>query len=288
MKPIVIPKSYNYIAAFLTFSCNLRCSFCINDFESKARGAKKRLLSGQEWIEGLNRIISRSDLPITLQGGEPTLHKNFVHIANNIKPELNIDVLTNLRDEKLFIDGIDPRRIKRDAPYASIRVSYHPEQMNLDDLVTKVLRMQNLGFSVGIWGVMHPSQKKKIKVAQKICQDKGIDFRTKEFLGECDGKLYGQYRYTEAVSKIVRKSVFCKTSELIIGPTGHVYRCTGDVYENRDNIGHILDPAFQIEDNFRPCGWFGHCNPCDIKIKTNRFQEFGHSSVEINFKDQQV
>lgn len=283
MKPIVIPESYNYIAVFLTFSCNLRCSFCINDFETEARNKKRPALSGEDWVRGLNRIVSRPDLPVTLQGGEPTLHKNFADIVNSINLRLNIDVLTNLRDEKIFIDNIDPRRLKRDAPYASIRVSYHPEQMNLDDLVTKVLRMQNAGFSIGIWGVMHPNQKKKIKAAQKICKDKGIDFRTKEFLGEHDSKLYGQYRYAEAVSKIVRKSVFCKTSELIIGPTGHIHRCTADVYENRENIGHILDPAFQIEDNFRPCGWFGHCNPCDIKIKTNRFQKFGHSSVEIKF-----
>ena len=286
MKPIIIPESYNYIAVFLTFACNLRCSFCINDFDKRARDIKRRLLSGKEWVEGLNRIVSLPDLPVTLQGGEPTLHKDFAYIVNNIKPELNIDVLTNLRDEKIFIGNIGPSRLKRDAPYASIRVSYHPEQMNLDVLLIKVLRMQNAGFSIGIWGVMHPSQKKKIKAAQKICKDKGIDFRTKEFLGEHNGKLYGQYRYPEAISKKDGNSVFCKTSELIIGPTGHIYRCTADVYENRENVGHILDPNFQIEDKFRNCDFFGHCNPCDIKIKTNRFQQFGHSSVEIKFKDQ--
>lgn len=285
MKTIVMPESYNYIAVFLTFACNLKCSFCINNFERYARSAKRKLLSGKEWVEGLNRIISKPDLPITLQGGEPTLHKDFIYIVNNIKPELNIDVLTNLRDEKIFIDNINPDRIKRDAPYASIRISYHPEQMNLGNLVNKTLAMQNAGFSVGIWGVMHPNQKIKIKTAQKICKSKGIDFRTKEFLGEHGGKLYGQYRYPGAVSQKFRKNVFCKTTELIVGPTGHIYKCTADVNENREAIGHILDTDFQIEDKFRPCDWFGHCNPCDVKLKTNRFQIFGHSSVQIQFKD---
>lgn len=288
MKPIIIPESYNYIAVFLTFACNFKCSFCINDFDKKTRDVSRGLLSGKDWVIGLNRIISRSDLPITLQGGEPTLHKDFVYIVNNIKPELNIDVLTNLRDEKIFIDNINPDKIKRDAPYASVRVSYHPEQDQLGNLVEKVLNLQNTGFSVGIWGVMHPSQKKEIKIAQKICKDKGIDFRTKGFLGEHNGKLYGQYRYPEAVSKKSKNNVLCKTTELIIGPTGDVYRCTADVYENREPVGHILDPDFQIEDKFRPCAWFGYCNPCDIKIKTNRFQQFGHSSVKIKFKDQKV
>lgn len=30
MKEIIIPDSYNYIAVFLTLSCNYRCSYCIN------------------------------------------------------------------------------------------------------------------------------------------------------------------------------------------------------------------------------------------------------------------
>ena len=35
----------------------------------------------------------------------------------------------------------------------------------------------------------------------------------------------------------------------------------------------------------RPCDVYGHCNPCDIKVKTNRFQEFGHTSVQIEFPE---
>ena len=49
----------------------------------------------------------------------------------------------------------------------------------------------------------------------------------------------------------------------------------------RAAIGHILDESFVIEDIFRPCRAFGLCNPCDIKVKTNRFQQYGHTSVEI-------
>ena len=39
--------------------------------------------------------------------------------------------------------------------------------------------------------------------------------------------------------------------------------------------------SIQIDGKFRPCEVYGHCNPCDIKVKTNRFQVFGHTSVEI-------
>jgi hypothetical protein len=280
MKPVKIPEDYNYIACFLTLACNLDCSFCINTFGET--GSAKKHLSGKEWVRGLNRIISRDDLPLTLQGGEPTLHKDFIYILNNLKPELNIDILTNLQfDEGELIRRVDPERIKRDSPYASIRVSYHPEVMELEPLVKKVCKLQGAGFSVGIWGVTHPVQSEQILEAQERCKALGIDFRTKEFLGEYQGRLYGTYRYEGACEKISKKRVLCKTTELIIGGDGSVYRCHSDLYEGRAPVGNILDPGFGIEEVFRVCDFFGHCNPCDVKVKTNRFQRFGHTSVEI-------
>jgi len=282
LPPIKMPENYNYIAVFLFMGCNLHCSYCINNYE--AGKYLKQIMNGDDWIKALNRIESRDDLPITLQGGEPSLHPDFIKIINNVKKELHIDILTNLQfDVDKFIKEVDPNRLKRNAPYASIRVSYHPEQMKLEPLIEKVLKMQNAGFSIGIWGVLHPVWEKHILEAQKICKEKGIDFRTKEFLGEYNGKIYGTYKYPDAVSKKIRKTVLCKTTELIIGPTGHIYKCHSDLYERRAPIGHILDPEFQIEDIFRECSWYGHCNPCDIKVKTNRFQIYGHTSVEIKF-----
>ncbi|TAN44516.1 MAG: radical SAM protein [Nitrospirae bacterium] len=282
MKPIIIPESHNYIAVFLTLACNLRCSYCINRFE--AGNFKKGHISGEEWVKGLNRIVSRPDLPVSLQGGEPSLHPDIFYILNNIKPELNIDLLTNLQfDIDAFMSNVSPDRIKRDAPYASIRVSYHPETMQLQPLVDKVLKMMKAGYSIGIWGVMHPKQEAEILRAQEYCKSLGIDFRTKEFLGEYEGKQYGTYRYEGSCDKKGRKNVMCKTTELIIGPTGGIYRCHSDLYEGRQPIGNITDPEFEIEDKFRPCADFGHCNPCDVKLKTNRFQIFGHTSVEVEF-----
>jgi len=281
MKQIKIPETYNYIAVFLTFACNLKCDFCINRFESDPETTKRKPLTGKEWVTGLNRIISRPDLPITLSGGEPTLHKDFTFIANNTRPDLTIDVLTNLRDEQMFLKHIEPGRLKRKAPYASIRVSYHPRQMERDSLMEKVLKMQKAGFSIGIWGIMHPEQKNEIRLMQKLCKQKGIDFRTKEFLGEYRGRIYGTYRYPDSISKQTRGERFCKTTVLVVGPEGSIYRCHADLYEHREPIGHILNPDFRIEDKFRFCTWYGHCNPCDIKTKTDRFQHYGHCSVKI-------
>lgn len=280
LTPIIIPPHYNYVAAFLTLACNLKCSYCINNYGDI--GAAKSRLSGEDWVRGLNRIVSRDDLPITLQGGEPSLHKDFIYILNNLKPELKIDILTNLQfDADEFIKKVDPNRIKRDAPYASIRVSYHPQVMELKPLAGKVLKLQKAGFSIGIWGVLHPSQEQVIRDAQRYCTDMGIDFRFKEFLGEYDGQMFGTYKFEGACDKKFEKTVLCKTTELIMGSEGGVYRCHSDLYEGRPNVGLITDPNYRLEDIWRRCDYYGRCNPCDIKVKTNRFQIFGHTSVNI-------
>jgi len=285
MEPVVIPESYNYIAVFLTLGCQLNCSFCINNYETKATlNLRGKMIDGSQWIAGLNRIISRTGLPVTLQGGEPLIHPGFVEIVNGIKPDLEIDVLTNLYDirfVKKFLKT-NPERIKRDAPYASIRVSYHPEEMEADLLMENVLDLQSKGYSVGVWSVAYPAQMERIEEVKKLFLGAGIDFRLKEFLGEYKRRMYGHYRYKGACDKKFRKYVLCKTTELIIGPDGSVYRCTSDLYEGRESIGSILNPDFHIEDEFRQCDYYGHCNPCDIKLKTDRLQRLGHSSVEIN------
>ena len=284
MKPLIIPKSYNYIAVFLSLSCNLKCSYCINHYGES--NLPKGHLSGRDWVRGLNRIESRDDLPITLQGGEPSLHKDFIYILNNIERSLNIDVLTNLQfDENRFMRDIHPDRIKRNAPYASIRVSYHPEVMDLDPLLEKTLELLRNGYSVGIWGLAHPNNEKLNEEAKRKCSELGIDFRLKEFLGKFNDRLYGTYFYKGSVENTLRQNVLCKTTELIIGPNGMIYRCHGDLYEDRESVGNILDPEFEIKDIYRECNYFGHCNPCDVKLKTNRFQKFGHTSVTIKFNE---
>jgi len=282
LPPVIIPPDYNYIAAFLTFDCNLGCSYCINRFDELAVG--RRLLGGAEWLAGLNRLVASCDLPVTLQGGEPTLHPDFFSIVNGLRPDLHIDLLTNLEfTPERFMAEIPPGRMRREAPYASIRVSYHPQNMRIAPLAAKVELLLSAGYSVGIWGVLHPEQERDVLAAQDYCLDRGIDFRTKAFLGEYEGKMYGEFSYADACDRKVKKIVRCRTTELIIGPDGGIYRCHSDLYAGREPVGNILDPELAITGDFRRCDCYGFCNPCDVKLKTNRFQSFGHTSVEISF-----
>jgi sulfatase maturation enzyme AslB (radical SAM superfamily) len=280
--------------------CNLNCSFCLNAKENSEtfnrenwfRKKKFAELSGEDWVSALNRLDSSPQVPITFSGGEPFLHKDFVYIINHLKPELNIDILTNLypnshiHKQKLdnFLENVDPRRIMRDSPYASMRVSYHPEQMDPDVLIESVKKFKDKGFSIGIWSVLYPSPKQlsEINQMQFRCKDAGIEFRLKEFTGVYKGELYGDYsRYPDSIFSDAVKNCLCKTSELLIGTNGDVYRCHEDLYHEDNPIGSILDNGFEIDPGYRSCAKYGACHPCDVKVKTDYRQKLGHTSVEI-------
>lgn len=248
--------------------------------------AKRYYMSADEWITAANRLVLRDDLPLTLQGGEPTLYPDFYRFVNEVKPEIKMDLMTNLMfDVDAFIKNVPVGRFTREAPYAAIRVSYHPGQNDIEDLMAKTKTLQQAGFRIGLYGIEHPDAQLRnhILATQERCLKLGFDFRLKEFLGEHDGVMYGTFKYDECVASQILKRCECRTSEIIVDPSGYVYKCHADLYNERNAIAHILDATFNEDsiDEFRECSYLGTCNPCDVKVKTNRFQVFGHTSVEI-------
>ncbi|MCE1225270.1 MAG: radical SAM protein [Geobacteraceae bacterium] len=288
LPPITPKEHHNYVAFFLTLACNLACPYCINLHNSNNRfnQADRRALDVGDWIRSANRLLLRADLPLTLQGGEPTLYPGFYRFVNEVKPELKMDLMTNLMfDVNVFIKNVPLWRFTREAPYAAIRVSYHPGQNDIDDLIVKTIKLRDAGFRVGLYGIEHPDPQLRMHIqeTQRRCLELGLDFRMKEFLGEYGGKMFGTFKYDNCATGQTMRTCVCRTTEIIVDPAGYVYKCHADLYNGRDPIAHILDPDFNENsiDKFRSCSSFGSCNPCDVKIKTNRFQVFGHTSVEI-------
>ncbi len=278
MKEITVPNDLTYISAFLTFRCNFNCDYCIN----KQGALRPRTeLTANQWIEGLNRVNIDQALmvPITLTGGEPSKHKGFIPIIKGLRQDFYIDILTNFDfDIKEFMKEIPHDRLKRDVPYASIRVSYHHEQSDIKELLSDICRLQLANYSVGLFAVDHPDM--NFSSIKKLCEQLGIDFRMKEFLGIWQNVLWGEYKYPDAIVGGPKK-VQCRSTEVLIAPDGNIHKCHRDLYAGEYPVGNILDEDLEIEFKFRECGNYGNCNYCDQKIKNNRFQEFGTCSIEI-------
>ena len=259
----LLPVSLNYIGVFLTFDCNLNCSYCIND--PQQRGNRNAVfmmkeithrteMTPEEWIRALRRIPAREDLPLTFQGGEPTLYwkgNGLGLILSEI--ENYADLLTNfaLPPDK-FSGKLMGRQnqLRRSSPYPPIRVSFHIKEMDklwgngFEELVSRCVALADYGFTVssdpsisniGIYVVDHPENIVTEKM-REYCKNR-VPFFMKDFLGVFEGELSAQYRYpysTDLVSSGTHPDTLncqCRTTELLIDPLGFVWPCHYYLYK---------------------------------------------------------
>jgi len=262
---LLLPDTLNYVGVFLTLECNLSCSYCINDpqqtgrreilFPVKAKSLRN-CLTPVEWAQALNRIPYRQDLPITLQGGEPMLYWKSKGLGMILSETPHyFDLLTNFAlKPDVFSNSLNgqQRKLQRDAPYPSIRVSYHAEEMNrtwhgngFAELVNRCEALRDYGFSVspakaesdvGIYMVAHPQN--RVTAEMESIYAERVPFESKEFLGVHDGKLYGHYLYpfsTNLVASGIYPSTLsceCRTTELLLDPLGFVWGCHFYLYQS--------------------------------------------------------
>lgn len=255
-----LPDNLNYIAVFLTLRCHLDCSYCINDpkqggSRSKLFKREKTSLTPEEWVTGLSRIPYREDLPVTLQGGEPMLYAGNTGVGQIMKHlPYYFDLLTAFPfDAGKFAEALlgQQSKMMRDAPYPSIRVSYHPEQMEkvwkgkgIEELVSRCTGLSEHGFrvspvksesDVGIYMVDHPENELTERI-EEVCSGK-IHFEKKEFLGEYKGALYGSYKYPYSTNLVSSGawsetlSCECRTTELLLDPLGFAWGCHYHLYD---------------------------------------------------------
>ena len=280
-----------YIAAFLTMDCNFNCSYCINKFHGPT--VPYSHLTAQQWIQALSKLenLDREigQIPVTLCGGEPSMHPGFYDIINNVPDRIKIDMLTNLTfDVDEFMARVRPERLKRETDSPSIRVSYHPGFHNIDDLLGKVNTLRNAGYSIGIYAILHPEYTQNRLAMAAAAADLGLYFRGKPLLGIYEDEMYGEYAYPDPFQTWNLQTVGCRTTELLIAPNGAIHRCHYNLYKQRNPIGQIMRPNETMSEKIRICQEYGNCNPCDLKTKQTRLGEPGYRSVyiyDIIYKD---
>ncbi len=283
---IVVSESYDYIGIYLTNKCHLNCDYCITaHYGSGFQNECIEYLSPVQWIESLNRLVLPADVPITLQGGEPFLYKGIWEILEGLRHK--IDILTALppfltREHFLKLKTLQWN--KRKAPYPTIRVSYHKGQHDYRELIRRIAGFNDI-LSIGLYCLEHPSCKEEeIAEVERLGKKFGVEVRRKQFLGCWNGKLYGTFKYPDACTgKRNGLSVKCRNTVVPVAPNGDVYRCHSDMYFRRQSlkIGSILDKGLEIKNKYYNCNNYGTCSECDVKIKTNRYQVYGYTSVDI-------
>ncbi len=289
LSEVPVPLDTDYIGVYLTNRCFLSCSYCITNYNEQFINVKKlRELEPAEWIEALNRLQLPPGVPLTFQGGEPFIYKGIWELLDNVRHK--IDILTALPPQ-VTVENLKKLKTlqwnQRGAPYPTIRVSFHKGQNDYKKLVARIKELQEV-VRIGLYHIEHPAYPELIEEIRQYAREHGVEFRTKTFLGEYNGKLYSSYRYQDACKgKVMRKHVLCKNTVFPIGPDGEIYRCHSDLYAMRRelSLGNILAPDLRLEHQYRSCSFYGTCIPCDVKVKTNHLQQLGYTSVDILFTE---
>ncbi|MHA1816268.1 MAG: radical SAM protein [Candidatus Heimdallarchaeaceae archaeon] len=248
-----LPSIFNYIGILITLRCNFKCSYCLN-WRMNGRDEK----DAEYWLKAIDRIDT--DLPITLSGGEPSIHKAFFPLLINLNKKF--DILTNLTfDVDYFIKNVSVYRFENDKGYAPIRVSYHPGFSEKINVIERVRKLMDAGFRVGLYVVDAKENKSTIEGLREI---DWLDLQVKPYL-EHDVKIEET------------KEIRCAITELLVGPDGNIYKCHRDLYKGEHPLGDLLTghPNYC----FRMCFNADECHPCDIKEKRDRFGNFGYTSV---------
>jgi len=303
LTPLQLPATLNYIGLFLTLECNLNCSYCINDPEQAGRRSTlfpieskstRRSLAPAQWAEAIGRIPFRPDLPITLQGGEPMMYgggKGVGEILERV-PHF-VDLLTNFPVKPdVFARNLNGQQAKlqREAPYPSIRVSYHADEMNrvwkgrgFEELVQRCEGLGDFGFrvspdkalsDVGIYMVEHPQN--RVTPQMKAACEGRVPFEGKEFLGVHEGRLYGHYLYpfsTDLIARGIHPTTLrceCRTTELLIDPLGFVWGCHFYLYQAWSKGGPTA--AFAALES----GGFRYARDGKALFARSRFAPIGH------------
>lgn len=89
-----------YFGVFLTLGCSLNCDYCVQKISLPNQPvAHYPIVSGEEWVTALNAIAERTKRrflrpskkkKLSITGGEPTLHPDFIYIINNLDRNWNI------------------------------------------------------------------------------------------------------------------------------------------------------------------------------------------------------
>lgn len=292
-KPKIIKAPFeSYFGVFLTLACSLKCDYCVQKISLPLEPvAKYPLISGEDWIRGLNKIGARTKKrflrqakkkKVSITGGEPTIHPDFVYILNNLDKDWNITVTSNFTSSFFEGEAKALKQIKRRAKL-KFNGSFHFLYTPLEKFIENVRKIKKSGiFLHTLFVVGHPGYKDKVQEYRKKLLEVHPLVKIQRFFGYHNDKLYpcedgydidyqqqdGIYNYEsyqEGFAQKMKQPIYCRMNKVLFAPNGDIYNCHYKLYTaHKDKLGNLFDSNEVIlpQDYFL-CQDYGFCNPCD-------------------------
>lgn len=258
----------------IIYECNYRCSYCIFWQEEQYK-QRYPYVEIDKWKEIWDNIFEKYwCCHIRFSGGEPFVYPNFIDLIAMLSQRHTVDVTTNLSfDIERFLNKIKPEGI-------TLSASFHPEFVEIDKFIEKVLFLNNKGFPTSVAFVAYPPYLENLEQYKSATEKIGTIFKIIPFIGEFEGKKYPQ-SYSDQQKKILegaaistesqsqkeintqwvnqetskdifKENRFCRMGQMYakIFPNGDVTRCC---HHESEKLGSIFNDDFRLLDEPKVC-----------------------------------
>ena len=252
----------------LTQSCNYSCTYCHASTETpKEKFSLQHLL---KLIDG-----DEKKWTITLSGGEPMIHPDFINICGELTKKHMIRVNSNWTKGDIaqkFIRNIDPNRVL--ILDISLHIEEREKRNGVESFIASILDLHKAGFKTQVNYVLHPDLLARVDKDLAYFSSRGIKLVPKRFKGVHDLKTYPEAyeqnvrHYMEDYNQVSLnltdynfQGIPCNAGiDLFkIRSNGDVYRCPGD-QTAAGFLGNINLGTFKPLSGPLPCQ-VGKC-PC--------------------------
>lgn len=191
----------------ITYKCNYKCTYCHTPKDGQKNAVDTTILSKEKWIKIWDDIYKMyGECEINISGGEPTIYPNFFDIVKEISKQHKIEIVTNLSfNEEKVIHELNPERVR-------FATSFHPQHADINEFISKIKNIKNLGFIVTTNFVPWPPFFDKIKFFKKSFDENNINIVLQPFDGIYNGKKYPD-SYTDEEKKILH--LFTKNNKVL-------------------------------------------------------------------------
>jgi len=263
----------------ICFSCNYRCSYCyLSGNHQEHHSGKSPYLGIQAMAEVWNRIYKKyGKCHIHISGGEPTTYPDFFAIIAELSSMHALEFDTNLSfDPSILIEKVKAEKVK-------INSSFHADHADFNTFFSKVLRLRDKGFKIGVSYVGYPPFLPRLEEYREICNRHNVEWAVQAFRGTFQGKEYPS-SYTDSERKLInalpegsagdgavtkeilkhhteerakreRERRLCRMGQMLVKiyPNGNAFRCCASAEEG-DKVGNIFEEAdFKLLDEPRYC-----------------------------------
>ncbi|OGX00381.1 MAG: hypothetical protein A3I73_03410 [Omnitrophica bacterium RIFCSPLOWO2_02_FULL_45_16] len=302
---IIIEAPFDYyFGVFLNLNCSLPCEYCVQKITlPHAPTASYGIVPGKKWVEALNSVAGRQKKrflraskkkKISVTGGEPSLHPDFVYVLNNLDNNWKITVTSNFTSPFFDKDIKFLRQIKRSQGRLKFNASFHFMYAGIEKFIENVKKMKRAGFFVhSLFLVAHPAHMKEIEEYKNRLSKIHPIVKLQRFFGRHEGILYPSENaydiiceqedgirnyeaYREGFNQSVKKDIYCRMKKVLFAPNGDIYNCHYKLYTgHEDKFGNIFDPSAKdlrivMPQDFFLCHDYGFCNPCDSEAHSFR------------------